>query len=194
MAAAQVKVVLLGDSGVGKTSVMRRFVQNTFDVESQATIGAAFSTKVVEVGEKGVKFNIWDTAGQERYRALTKMYYRDAAVAILVIDLSNEQTIPSLERWRMDIEAHGPATISLAVAGNKADMGVEVEGTAQKWAKQHGAVYQRTSARTGEGVAELFMQIGHVVVSAERMHGRDSKLLLISKKHPKANCCAGKNH
>lgn len=192
MATEQFKVVFLGDSGVGKTSIMCRFVQGTFEADSPATVGAAFSTKVVEVVEKTVKFNIWDTAGQERYRALTKMYYRDASVAIVVLDLSNEQSLASLERWRLDLATHGPRNISLAVAGNKGDIGVEIEEKAQGWAKQHGAVYQRTSARTGEGVAELFTQIAQTSIATSCR--RNSHLLLTIKKKKKTRCCAGKNH
>ena len=193
MATEQFKVVFLGDSGVGKTSIMRRFVQGTFEAEGSATVGAAFFTKVVEVGERTAKFNIWDTAGQERYRALTKMYYRDASVAIVVLDLSNEKTYASLERWRLDIAKYGPHNITLAVAGSKADLAVEIEGKAQSWAKLHGALYQRTSARTGEGVAELFTQIAQTSVATATSR-RNSHLLLTIKKKKKVHCCAGKSH
>lgn len=192
MAIAQFKVVFLGDSGVGKTSIMQRFVKDTFEQDIPATIGAAFSTKLVEVDCKEVKFNVWDTAGQERYHALAKMYYRDAAAAIFVVDLTREHTVASLNLWHSDIETHGPRNIMLAVAGNKADIGREGDQAERDWSKEHGATYQRTSAKTGAGIVDLFQNIGRALLSTTNSHSRVSHSLF----HPKKthHCCGKQSH
>jgi len=106
------KVVLLGDSFVGKTSLISRFVKNVFTEAYVNTVGAAFATKSIRHGHKDVRLNLWDTAGQERYRALTNMFYKDAQAAILVYDITSLQSFRSLQSWVEQVTEKGPAGIS----------------------------------------------------------------------------------
>ena len=114
--AKTVKVVLLGESGVGKTCIISRFINNTFEDNIMSTTGASYAGKTVafeEAGDKAIKFEIWDTAGQERYRALTKIFYKDAAVAILVYDITNRNSFEELKNyWFNQIKESAPKNIS----------------------------------------------------------------------------------
>lgn len=108
MATVHSKVVLLGDSGVGKTSLTNRFVSDTFQQEMDSTMGATYTSKVISFGPRSVKFNIWDTAGQERYRAIAKMYYQDAQAAVLVYDITKPESFQNLKEWLRELREHGP--------------------------------------------------------------------------------------
>eukprot|EP01040_Poterioochromonas_malhamensis_P013790 gene13790-15207_t len=118
----EVKVVLLGDTGVGKSSLVLRFVTNNFKPYSESTIGASFMSKLITVNSKPIKFQIWDTAGQEKYHSLAPMYYRGAAAAILVYDITRMSTFRTLQNWVEELRSKGPKDIALAIAGNKADL------------------------------------------------------------------------
>lgn len=107
----QVKLVLLGDSGVGKSSIVLRFVADNFKEDTDATIGASYMSKMLQIQEKAIKFNIWDTAGQERYRSLAKMYYRDAMVVLLVFALSEETSFDSLRHWYKEVQENAPKNV-----------------------------------------------------------------------------------
>ena len=118
----EVKVVLLGDTGVGKSSLVLRFVTNNFKPYSESTIGASFMSKVIMVHGKPIKFQIWDTAGQEKYHSLAPMYYRGAAAAIIVYDITRANTFNTLKTWVEELKSKGPKDIIIAIAGNKADL------------------------------------------------------------------------
>jgi small GTP-binding protein len=158
-----VKVVLVGDTKVGKSCLVTRFVQGTFDRNMPATIGAAFLAKVVATSSSPVRLQLWDTAGQEKFRSLAPMYYRAAAVAVLVYDVTAKATLDDLEDWAAEIADKAPANIRLVVLGNKADLaeGRAVPAAAgEALAKSLRAVfYAETSAQTGEGVNEVFTRI-----------------------------------
>ena len=117
-----IKTVLLGDSGVGKSSLVLRFVTDTFRPYSESTIGASFLTKILLVNENPSKFFIWDTAGQEKYHSLAPMYYRGAQVAIIVYDITNKNSFLTLKRWVKELKLHGPPDILIAIVGNKSDL------------------------------------------------------------------------
>jgi small GTP-binding protein len=110
----QVKVVLLGKSGVGKSSIVLRFVADNFKGDTDATIGASYLTKILSIGDTNIKFNIWDTAGQERYGPLARMYYRDADAAVLVYDITKNASFEGLKNWVEELSAHGPKGIGKA--------------------------------------------------------------------------------
>ena len=116
------KVVLIGDSGVGKSNLLTRFTTNEFNLESKTTIGVEFSTKTLKVKDKTIKAHIWDTAGQERYRAITSAYYRGAVGALLVYDISKSYTFNSVERWLKELREHADANIVIMLVGNKSDL------------------------------------------------------------------------
>ncbi|XP_031822609.1 ras-related protein Rab-25 isoform X2 [Sarcophilus harrisii] len=116
------KVVLIGESGVGKTNLLSRFTRNEFSHDSRTTIGVEFSTRTVLLGTAAVKAQIWDTAGLERYRAITSAYYRGAVGALLVFDLTKHQTYAVVERWLKELYDHAEATIVVMLVGNKSDL------------------------------------------------------------------------
>ncbi|XP_042786497.1 ras-related protein Rab-22A isoform X2 [Panthera tigris] len=122
MALRELKVCLLGDTGVGKSSIVWRFVEDSFDPNINPTIGASFMTKTVQYQNELHKFLIWDTAGQERFRALAPMYYRGSAAAIIVYDITKEETFSTLKNWVRELRQHGPPNIVVAIAGNKCDL------------------------------------------------------------------------
>merc|ERR1712048_728506 len=118
----QFKLVLLGDSAVGKSSLVLRFVRGQFFEYQESTIGAAFLTQTVALNDTTVKFEIWDTAGQEKYHSLAPMYYRGSAAAIVVYDITRRSSFQTLKNWVQELQALGPENIVIALAGNKVDL------------------------------------------------------------------------
>ncbi|KAH8102950.1 ras-domain-containing protein [Cristinia sonorae] len=116
------KVVLIGDSGVGKSNLLSRFTRNEFNLESKSTIGVEFATRSLNVDGKNIKAQIWDTAGQERYRAITSAYYRGAVGALLVYDISKHATYVNVTRWLKELRDHADSNIVIMLVGNKSDL------------------------------------------------------------------------
>lgn len=114
-------MVLIGDSGVGKSNLLSRFTRNEFNLDSKSTIGVEFATRSIQVDGKTIKAQIWDTAGQERYRAITSAYYRGAVGALLVYDTTKEQTFANCERWLKELREHADKNIVIMLVGNKID-------------------------------------------------------------------------
>ena len=165
--AKSVKAVLLGESGVGKTCIIARFINNTFENNIMSTTGASYAGKTLsfdEFGGKCIKFEIWDTAGQEKYRALTKIFYKDAGVAILVYDITRKESFDEIkEYWYNQIKECAPKNIVIGIAANKCDLydNEQVsEDEARNFANEIGAVFKLTSASTNQGIEELFKGVG----------------------------------
>ncbi|KAG5438203.1 hypothetical protein PCANB_003054 [Pneumocystis canis] len=116
------KVVLIGDSGVGKSNLLSRFTRNEFNLESKSTIGVEFATRSIQVDGKTIKAQIWDTAGQERYRAITSAYYRGAVGALLVYDITKPVTHENVQRWLKELRDHADSNIVIMLVGNKSDL------------------------------------------------------------------------
>jgi small GTP-binding protein len=116
------KIVLIGDSGVGKTNLLTRFTRGDFDPDSKSTIGVEFATKTLEIEGKTVKAQIWDTAGQERYRAITPAYYRGAVGSLLLYDISSSLTFQSLPRWLHELRENADNNVVVMLVGNKCDL------------------------------------------------------------------------
>ena len=156
------KVVLIGDSGVGKSNLLSRFTRNEFNLESKSTIGVEFATRSIQVDSKTVKAQIWDTAGQERYRAITSAYYRGAVGALLVYDISKQVTFENVERWLNELRDHADSNIVIMLVGNKSDLrhlrAVSTEEAAQ-FAEKHNLSFIETSALEATNVEEAFQQI-----------------------------------
>eukprot|EP01114_Cavostelium_apophysatum_P015041 TRINITY_DN4023_c0_g1_i1.p1 TRINITY_DN4023_c0_g1~~TRINITY_DN4023_c0_g1_i1.p1 ORF type:complete len:207 (-),score=24.02 TRINITY_DN4023_c0_g1_i1:43-663(-) len=156
------KVVLLGDSGVGKTSLVMRYVQGTCAPEQNSTIGASFMTKRMFLNNWKVKLQIWDTAGQERFRSMTPMYYRGANAAILVYDMTQAQSFESVKDWVRELNTNVNDEIVIAIAGNKCDL-VDKDGAISSQVKEYAesidAMCFETSALTDRGVEDLFFAI-----------------------------------
>ena len=159
MSATTVKVVLLGDSGVGKTSIVARYTTGIVQPSVKPTVGAAFVTKELTVDGQEFELLIWDTAGQEVYRGLAPMYYRSAGIAIIVYDVIRPQTYQSVSYWIKELKANVDKNTVLVVCANKIDreeQHVPDSETAQSYASENGALFIETSAVSGIGVDRLF--------------------------------------
>jgi len=168
------KLVLLGESAVGKSSLVLRFVKGQFHEYQESTIGAAFLTQTVCFDDVTVKFEIWDTAGQERYHSLAPMYYRGSQAAIVVYDITNTDTFTRAKNWVKELHRQASANIVIALAGNKADLGnkrmVEYD-EAQAYAEENGLLFMETSAKTAMNVNELFLAIAKKLPKASDTSG-----------------------
>ena len=160
------KVVLLGESGVGKTSIISQFIEHEFYEFLTSTTGAQFSTKMVTFSKynKSIDFEIWDTAGQERFRAMSRIFYKDAAIAILVYDITREDSFNELKSyWVNELKENASKDIIIGFAANKSDLFEKEkvnENDARAYAESLNAVFEPTSARDGNGIDELFMEVG----------------------------------
>jgi small GTP-binding protein len=158
----QFKVVVVGSSGVGKTSLVDFLQTGSFRDESQPTIGVQFKTYSLEADGEAIKLQIWDTAGQERFRAIAKAYFRNAVGGILVFDLTHRQSFDDLHLWISDLTALCAANAHVVLVGNKADLADAreiVEAEAQAFAQRYNLAYLETSAKTGANVAETVVRL-----------------------------------
>lgn len=157
------KVVFVGDTKVGKSSILTRFVHGQFDRNIAATVGAAFLTKVVESKTGNVRLQLWDTAGQEKFRSLAPMYYRSAAVAVLVYDVTQPGSKAAIVDWAAEIADRAPPSTKIVVVGNKIDATTDrvlFREQGEEIANEIGAVaHFETSALTGEGINDMFTAI-----------------------------------
>ncbi|KAG4923355.1 hypothetical protein AAZX31_18G033400 [Glycine max] len=156
------KIVLIGDSGVGKSNILSRFTRNEFCLESKSTIGVEFATRTLQVEGKTVKAQIWDTAGQERYRAITSAYYRGAVGALLVYDITKRQTFENVQRWLRELRDHADSNIVIMMAGNKSDLNhLRAVSTddAQNLAEREALSFLETSALEAFNVEKAFQTI-----------------------------------
>lgn len=158
----QFKLVLLGESAVGKSSLVLRFVKGQFHEYQETTIGAAFLTQTVNLDDTTVKFEIWDTAGQERYHSLAPMYYRGAQAAIVVYEITNMDTFVRAKLWVKELQRQANPNIVIALSGNKADLAskrmVDFE-EAQVYAEENSLLFMETSAKTAMNVNDIFLAI-----------------------------------
>jgi small GTP-binding protein len=175
------KVVLIGDSGVGKSNLLSRFTRNEFNLESKSTIGVEFATRSVNIDGKTIKAQIWDTAGQERYRAITSAYYRGAVGALLVYDIAKHPTYENVERWLKELRDHADASIVIMLVGNKSDLrhlrAVPTD-EARSFAERNGVSFIETSALDSSNVEQAFIQILtsiHRIVSQRTLDVSETK-------------------
>eukprot|EP01113_Clastostelium_recurvatum_P009553 TRINITY_DN1460_c0_g1_i1.p1 TRINITY_DN1460_c0_g1~~TRINITY_DN1460_c0_g1_i1.p1 ORF type:complete len:230 (-),score=52.73 TRINITY_DN1460_c0_g1_i1:133-777(-) len=162
------KFIVIGDTNVGKSCLLHRFIDNKFKQESSHTIGVEFGSKIVEVGGRNVKLQIWDTAGQERFRSVTRSYYRGAAGAILVYDVSQRDTYNHLTSWLTDARTLANKDISIIMVGNKSDRAAEREVTfleASRFAQENDLMFLESSAFSGDGVEEVFLKCARTILS-----------------------------
>ncbi|KAJ8625015.1 hypothetical protein MRB53_033545 [Persea americana] len=156
------KIVLIGDSAVGKSQILARFARNDFSLDSKATIGVEFQTRTLVIQHKSVKAQIWDTAGQERYRAVTSAYYRGAVGAMLVYDITKRQTFDHIPRWLEELRGHADKNIVIILIGNKSDLenqrAVPTED-AKEFAQKEGLFFLETSALEATNVETAFMTV-----------------------------------
>lgn len=156
------KIVILGQSSVGKSSIVTRFIHDRFDEFQESTIGAAFFSKVIENEGKSVKFDIWDTAGQERYRSLAPMYYRGAKFALVVMDITQGDSLISAKYWIEELQRNSDNNSNVMLVGNKSDMESEREISiedAEYFSKEYDISYIEVSAKTGSNIDNIFENI-----------------------------------
>ena len=158
-----IKAVLIGNSGVGKTCISQRYINESFENQPGSTLGASYFQKLLEIDEKPVRLDIWDTAGQERYRSMGKMFYKDAHIVLFIYDITDEKSFIDLKNvWYNELKKTGEKNTVLAVVGNKSDLYLNEkvdENEARKWAKEIGAIYGLVSAKTGDCIKALFENV-----------------------------------
>ena len=179
------KIVLLGESGVGKTSILSQFIEQTYQEDIQSSTGGTFSSKTLIIGNnKLLKFEIWDTAGQERYRSLTTMFYKEANAAILVYDITRTDSYQELkDYWANQVKESAPENIILVVCANKSDLTEKEEvdeATARQFADELNAIFCKTSAKDSIGIDDLFFNIakkyiGKDIMSIKKEQNKDEK-------------------
>ena len=195
------KVVLIGDSGVGKSNLLSRFTRNEFNLESKSTIGVEFATRSVQVDGKSIKAQIWDTAGQERYRAITTAYYRGAVGALVVYDVAKHLTFENVERWLRELKDHTDQKVVTMLVGNKSDLrhlrAVTTE-EAKALAEKFDLSFIETSALDSTNVETAFQNILteiHQLVSQNQLRdpngGIDENNLVrtFSTENDQQRCC-----
>ncbi|XP_034531829.1 ras-related protein Rab-15-like [Notolabrus celidotus] len=173
-----VRLLMLGDSGVGKTCMLRRFTESEFNPTHISTIGVDFKMKTLEIDGVKVRVQIWDTAGQERYKTITKQYYRRAQGIVFVYDITNRLSFQHLAMWATDVDEFAPDKVQRILVGNKSDDEPSREVTrdqGSKLAETYGMDFFETSASTSTNISESFTRATELVLQA---HMRDVDDLL----------------
>eukprot|EP01071_Lankesteria_metandrocarpae_P012415 Lankesteria_metandrocarpae@DN583_c0_g1_i1.p1 len=161
------KILLIGDSGVGKSCLLVRLSEDAFSTNHITTIGIDFKVKFIDVDGLRIKLQIWDTAGQERFRTITQAYYRSAMGVLIVYDESSLESFQNARSWLEQINLHAAPEIQKMILGNKCDLtGAIPEGAQEQLSTEYGISWQKTSAKTGEGVEEAFTKLARQIVKA----------------------------
>ena len=198
------KITLIGDSGVGKTSIIGRFITGFFTEEINSTLGFNYSQKIYEKNGKKISLNLWDTAGQEKYRSLGKNFYKDSYIIIIVYDITNKNSFKNIKKiWYPDTQSFGEKIKIIALAGNKKDKYEEEEVSDEEgssYAKEIKANFFLVSANSGEGIGTMFQTLADNLfdkkfmntVDESRKDRNDSVFLdrektIVKKSHKK--CC-----
>lgn len=200
---AQFKLVLLGESAVGKSSIVHRFVKNTFDNMRESTIGAAFLTQTITLPESNttIKFEIWDTAGQERYKSLAPMYYRNANAALCVYDITSRSSFSKAQDWIKELKKQAPEGIVICLVGNKLDLENEREVDEQEVIQyvnelnqeNDNVILSECSAKNGEGVLDIFNKIGRALPVEEVINGANNRSRQVGSRKPGVNLSRQQN-
>jgi small GTP-binding protein len=173
------KVVLVGDSGVGKTCIIQRYVNNNYDENTESTSASTYTYKIVDYKQfnKSISFDIWDTAGQELYRALAKNFYLNASIGILVYDIRRKESFESIkDYWYEQLKVSGEENMVFGVAGNKCDLFQEEEvkeEDAKKFAESIGAIFHLTSCKESIGIDDLFEECGKKYLEINNLIGKE---------------------
>lgn len=191
----EVKFVLLGDAGVGKSSLVMRIVNGVFSNHSEPTIGASFYQKIIVEESIRYKCQVWDTAGQEKYHSLAPMYYRGAGAVIVTFDITDRPTFETASHWIDELKKMGPKNAVVALAGNKADLENLREVArpeAESYAESIGAMYIETSAKDGTDVDLLFKRLLTKLPPLEKEEQQSNKIdinSLATVQKPEKKCC-----
>ena len=195
------KVVLVGDTGVGKTCIIKRFVNDEYSEIMEATISSIYICKTIDIKKykKLITYNIWDTAGQEMYRALAQNFYLNASIGILVYDIRARESFNSIkDYWYPQLIETGEENMIIGIAANKCDLFQEEEVSkeeGEKYAKSIGAVFQLTSCSENIGIDDLFQECGEKYFEANKLFHKTESIKIKKdihnnkKKNKKKKCC-----
>ena len=180
------KIVLIGDTSVGKTNILSKYLTDEFDPDSKATVGVEFGTKNFKIENNIVKVQIWDTAGQERYRSITNAYYKGAKGSLLVYDITNKKSFTELENWHKQVKESLGDNIVLGVLGNKKDLFLQEdvkEEEAEEYAKSIGAKWGLTSAKTERSSFVTYMEdLIKIYIEKAKIKEKDKQIEEAEKK------------
>ena len=185
-----IKLVLLGDSGVGKTSIVHRFAEGRFNEDNVSTIGVSYFEKTTDFGDINAKFQVWDTAGQETYRSLASLYYRGAHATIIVYDITRMDSLKGARFWIREMRKHEP-NVCMALCGNKCDLEDARQisrAMGENFAKDNAMHFFEASAKTAVGVNDVFERLARKVNVGKRSAALPSLTVSKGKKKP---CCGG---
>ena len=193
------KVIVVGDSGVGKTSIINRYL-NKFNPEEKTTLGASYSSKIQTFGNYKISFDIWDTAGQEKFRSLNSIFYKEAYICLIVYDITNERSFKNIkDYWYYSVKNNSIPEIIFAVAGNKNDLFSEEkvnEKEAKNFCKEINSLFFLTSAFESRSIDEVFKKLAEKFINSEIFHNiksnyleNDQKISLGISKKKKKGCC-----
>lgn len=188
------KIVLIGPTSAGKTSIVNRIVNNEFDESTESTIGATYLSKTITIGSERIRLDIWDTSGSEKYKSLAPMYYRDARIAIVVFDVTSTSSLLEAEKWVYELKEHGPKGVIIYAAANKTDCDnkeVTTEMIKEFVQKNSIVEYSETSAATGTGISDLFNNIAQQLLTLPPSRRAGQQLQVGENIHsqPLISCC-----
>ncbi|KAF2459135.1 ras family-domain-containing protein [Lineolata rhizophorae] len=175
------KLVFLGEQSVGKTSLITRFMYDSFDNTYQATIGIDFLSKTMYLEDRTVRLQLWDTAGQERFRSLIPSYIRDSSVAVVVYDISNKKSFENTRKWVDDVRGERGNDVIIVLVGNKTDLNDKREVTTAQGedeARRHNLMFIETSAKVGHNVKTLFRRIAQALPGMEAEGGQTQSQMI----------------
>ncbi len=179
------KIVLIGDSGVGKTNILSRYLTNEFSLTTQATVGVEFGSKIIKKGEKLIKLQIWDTAGQERYKSITSAYYKGSKGAFVVYDISRKNTFDNVDKWINELKNNGSEDVFIMLGGNKSDLKDQREITEEevkKKAELYNVAFCETSALEGKNIGYAFENlINEITKKVEKEREKNGKNVIKNK-------------
>ncbi|KAH0794898.1 small GTP-binding protein [Histomonas meleagridis] len=188
------KFIVIGSSGVGKTSILKRLIDDQFSAENVSTIGVEYMSTVLEIDGQPIKLQIWDTAGQEKFRSIAKSYFRHAVGVILVYDITDRKSFDNLSLWLNDVHALCDPNAAITMIGNKLDLSsqrVVSLSEAQTFAASHQLTYIETSARGGDNVTEAFNRAAKLVYDRAETGKLSSKTVTPpqAQKTDSTGCC-----
>ena len=196
------KIIIIGDSGVGKSSILKRAVQNRFDPSYQATIGFEFLLMHFKVNELKIKLQIWDTCGQEMYRSLVQGFYRNTSLAVIVYDISSKKSYDGLDSWLKDLRQHTEPDIPIFIVGNKSDLdrNVHTEDAKIFSTSNRAKYFAECSAKTGYNVKDIFIEAAKYLYETYKKFQNQNKVPMANRlkldknedttaKQKKKGCC-----
>ena len=160
------KYIIIGDSAVGKSNILLRYIHDKFNEEFQSTIGVEFGAKNIKIEDKIYRIQIWDTAGQETFRSITRAYYKNSVCACVVYDITNRNSFQNIKSWIEDCKKQSPKSVFLVLIGNKIDLENKREVTYEEgsiYAQKNGMLFFETSAKTGKNIEEIFIQSSYEI-------------------------------